>query len=85
MKAEVNKTVEYSLEDCINIALANDPSIKIANTQKDIANSQVGLAKAGYFPNLTVGNGFTSQHNKNSGSGGGFYNQGGSTSSDNNY
>lgn len=85
MKAEVNKTVEYSLEDCINIALANDPSIKIANTQKDIANSQVGLAKADYFPNLTVGNGFTSQHNKNSGHGGGFYNQGGSTSSDNNY
>lgn len=85
MKAEVNKTVEYSLEDCINIALSNDPSIKIANTQKDIANSQVGLAKADYFPNLTVGNGFTSQHNKNSGSGGGFYNQGGSTSSDNNY
>ncbi len=85
MKAEVNKTVEYSLEDCINIALANDPNIKVAKTQKDIANSQVGLAKADYFPSLTVGNGFTSQHNKNSGRGGGFYNQGGSTTSDNNY
>ena len=85
MKAEVNKDVEYSLEDCINIALANDPNIKVAKTQKDIANSQVGLAKSDYFPNLTIGNGFTSQHNKNSGRGGGFYNQGGSTSSDNNY
>ena len=85
MKAEVNKTVEYSLEDCINIALANDPNIKVAKTQKDIANSQVGLAKADYFPSLTIGNGFTSQHNKNSGRGGGFYNQGGSTTSDNNY
>ncbi len=85
MTAEVNKQVEYSLEDCINIALANDPNIKLAKTQKDIANSQVGLAKSDYFPNLTIGNGFTSQHNKNSGRGGGFYNQGGSTSSDNNY
>ena len=85
MKAEVNKQVEYSLEDCINIALANDPNIKVAKTQKDIANSQVGLAKSDYFPNITIGNGFTSQHNKNSGRGGGFYNQGGSTTSDNNY
>lgn len=85
IKAEVNKTVEYSLEDCINIALANDPNIKVAKTQKDIANSQVGLAKSEYFPNLNLSNGFTSQHNKNSGHGGGFYNQGGSTSSDNNY
>lgn len=77
--------VEYSLEDCIEIALKNDPNINISATQKDIANSQVGLAKSDYFPNLTAGNGFTSQHNKNSGKGGGFYNQGGSTSSDNNY
>ncbi len=85
MKAEVNKQVEYSLDDCINIALANDPNIKVAKTQKDIANTQVGLAKSDYFPNITIGNGFTSQHNKNSGRGGGFYNQGGSTTSDNNY
>lgn len=85
IKAEVNTVVEYSLDDCINIALANDPNIKVAKTQKDIANSQVGLAKSEYFPSLTFGNGFTSQHNKNSGSGGGFYNQGGSTSSSNNY
>lgn len=80
--------VEYSLEDCIELALKNDPNIKIGKTQKDIANSQVGLAKVDYFPNITAGTGFTSQHNKNSGSskgGGGFYNQGGSTSSDNNY
>lgn len=85
---EIKGQVEYSLEDCIEIALKNDPNIKVSTTQKDIANSQVGLAKSDYFPNLTIGNGFTSQHNKNSGSsrgGGGFYNQGGSTSSDNNY
>lgn len=85
MKAEINKVAEYSLEDCINIALANDPNVKIAKTQKDIANSQVGLAKSEYFPRITAGTGFTSQHNKNSGHGGGFYNQGGSTSSNNNY
>ncbi len=80
--------IEYSIEDCIDIALKNDPNIKIGVKQKDIANSQVGLAKSDYFPNITVGTGFTSQHNRNSGSNGGrggFYNQGGSTSSSNNY
>ena len=81
----LNGEVVYSIEDCIDIALKNDPNIKIGKTQKDIANSDVGLAKSEYFPNITASTGFTSQHNKNSGRGGGFYNQGGSTSSDNNY
>ena len=84
-KKVINGRIEYSLEDCIDIALKNDPNIKISTTQKDIANSQVGLAKSDYFPNLSVGNGIISQHNRNSGKGGGFYNQGGSTSSSNNY
>ena len=81
----LNGHVEYSLEDCLNIALKSDPNIKISTTQKDIASSQVGLAKSDYFPNLTAGTGLTSQHNKNTGHGGGFYNQGGSTSSNNTY
>ena len=81
----LNGEAVYSIEDCIDIALKNDPNIKIGQTQKDIANSDVGLAKSEYFPNITASTGFTSQHNKNTGKGGGFYNQGGSTSSDNNY
>ena len=31
MKKVVNGRIEYSLEDCINIALKNDPNIKIGN------------------------------------------------------
>ena len=85
IKAEKNEIVEYSLEDCIDIALKNDPNIKIYTTQKGIAHSQLGIAKSGYFPNITASTGFTSQQNRNSGSGGGFYNQGGSTSRSNNY
>ena len=85
MNAQKNAYVEYSLEDCIDIALKNDPNIKIYTTQKDIAHSQVGIAKSEYFPNITASTGFTSQHNRNSGHGGGFYNQGGSTSNSNNY
>ena len=85
MTAQKNEYVQYSLEDCINIALKNDPNIKIYTTQKDIAHSQVGIAKSGYFPNITASSGFTSQQNRNSGRGGGFYNQGGSTSNSNNY
>ncbi len=84
IKTEISK-IEYSLEDCIDIALKNDPNIRISQKQKDLANSQVGLAKSEYFPNLSAGNGFVSQNNRNTGSGGGFYNQGGSTSSNNNY
>ena len=34
IKAEKNEIVEYSLEDCIDIALKNDPNIKIYTTQK---------------------------------------------------
>ena len=79
IKAEKNEIVEYSLEDCIDIALKNDPNIKIYTTQKGIAHSQLGIAKSGYFPNITASTGFTSQQNRNSGSGGGFYNQGGTT------
>lgn len=85
IKAEKNEIVAYSLEDCIDIALKNDPNIKIYTTQKGIAHSQLGIAKSGYFPNITASTGFTSQQNRNSGSGGGFYNQGGSTSKSNNY
>jgi len=85
ISTEKNEFVEYSLEDCIAIAIQNDPNIKIYTTQKDIAGSKLGIAKSAYFPSLTASTGFTSQHNRNSGSGGGFYNQGGSTSQSNNY
>ena len=68
----LNGEAVYSIEDCIDIALKNDPNIKIGQTQKDIANSDVGLAKSEYFPNITASTGFTSQHNKNTGKGGGF-------------
>lgn len=81
----VKEATEYSLEDCIGIALKNDPNIKIYTSKKDIAHSELGIAKSGYFPNITASTGFTSQQNRNSGSGGGFYNQGGSTSRNNNY
>ena len=37
IKAEKNEIVEYSLEDCIDIALKNDPNIKIYTTQKGTA------------------------------------------------
>ena len=52
IKAEKNEIVEYSLEDCIDIALKNDPNIKIYTTQKGIAHSQLVLQNQDIFQTL---------------------------------
>ena len=48
ISTEKSEFVEYSLEDCIEIAIQNDPNIKIYTTQKDIAGSKLGIAKSAY-------------------------------------
>lgn len=52
-----------SIDDCIKIALENDPNIKISENLGNIAKSRVGQAKADYFPNLSAGGGYTVQDN----------------------
>lgn len=57
-KVQIKDGSELSLEDCINIALENSPSIQRYKDLVDVANSLLGQSKASYFPSLTLGTGY---------------------------
>lgn len=73
----VDNVIVLSISDCVELALKNDPNVKVSENYGKIAKSKVGQAKSDYFPNLSGGGGYTLQDN-NSSSG---YNSG----SSNNY
>lgn len=54
----------FSLEDCVNIAVKYNHSIKAAFFNEDIYKSKIGQAWSNYFPSLTAGVDFsrTSNH-----------------------
>lgn len=56
-----------SLEDCVGIALKNDPNVRVATEYKNIAKSKVGVAKSDYFPGLNLGANYNYQNNNTSG------------------
>ena len=47
-----------NLNDCIAIALNNNPAIKNARYNYGISKSSVGLARSEYFPTIGVGTGY---------------------------
>ena len=51
--------------DCISIGLKNSPVIKEAAYRLEIAKSEVGSAKASYFPEISAGVGFRQENNSN--------------------
>lgn len=48
-----------SLEDCLKIAIANNPTVKAAISNTEIYKSRIGQAKASYFPRFNISNGFS--------------------------
>ena len=48
----------WTLEDCVNYALENDPNIKLNQYTKKIQKNAVGIAKSNYFPTITSGTGY---------------------------
>lgn len=50
--------VVFSMEDCINYALKNNPNIKIYEEKQLTQKSLVGLQKSNYFPTLVGGTGY---------------------------
>ncbi len=54
---------DYSLQDCIDIALKNDPNIVVSESMKSVQKARVGQQKSDYFPKLTAGTGFYHQNN----------------------
>ena len=83
---EIKDGSELSIDDCIEIALQNDPNVKVAQNMYKISNSQVGQAKSDYFPSLTAGGTYNYQASHNSRAGMmnnmGYMNRGSSTNLD---
>ena len=51
----VEKTRSMSLEDCIKLALLNNPAIQAAISNKEIYKTRIGQAWSAYFPTLSLG------------------------------
>ena len=55
-----------SVKDCVALAYKNSPIIKRKKYELDIAKSNVGIAKSGYFPVIGAGVGFNYERNSDS-------------------
>ena len=57
-KIQIQENAILNLDDCINIALENSPSIQRFQDLVVVANSLLGQSKASYFPSLNLGTGY---------------------------
>lgn len=62
----ITKNVPLSVTDCISLAYQNSPKIKRQKYNLDIASSNLGIAKAAYFPVISAGAGFYNENNSDS-------------------
>lgn len=60
---------EVSLEDCVEIAIQNDPNIRISTSYAGIDKARIKQAQSDYFPTLGAGAGYNIQNNRTSGMG----------------
>ncbi len=63
----IEKNSILTLNDCIKIALGNSPIIKRYKYNYGVSKSNVGIAKAAYFPTIGVGTGYTFTETSSSG------------------
>lgn len=63
---KVEKGSVLTLEDCIGLALNNNPAIKNARYNYGISKANVGIARSSFFPTIGVGTGYnlTDTHTK---------------------
>ena len=59
LEAKVEKVPILSLDDCIKMALENNPTIISSVANSKIYKTKIGQAWAGYFPKVGVGIGYT--------------------------
>ena len=78
------KAKVFSIEDCVNYAIDNDPNIKVAAHTFEAHKSKVGQAKSNYFPTISASTSYNYQHSNSQGFSGGssWYNGSRSNSSD---
>ena len=55
-----------SVKDCVALAFKNSPKVRRKKYELDIAKSNVGIAKASYFPIIGAGVGFNYERNSDS-------------------
>ena len=60
---EITSGKTLSVMDCISLAYQNSPKIKRQKYNLDVAKSNVGIARAGYFPVINAGVGFYNENN----------------------
>lgn len=65
--ATIKGAIVLSIQDCIDYAIAHDPSIKKAQSTQKAQKSAVGIAKSSYFPSLYGGTGYNIANTKYSG------------------
>ena len=59
VQGSVEATRNMSLEECIKLALLNNPSIQAAMSDRDVYKTKIGQAWSKYFPQLSVGASYT--------------------------
>lgn len=84
--SEIKDGSVLSIDDCVEIALKNDPNVKVSENMYKISKSLVGQAKSDYFPSLSAGTSYNYQATRNSQAGMmnnmGYMNRGSSTNLD---
>lgn len=62
-----NAEIAFSIDDCINYALINNPNIKIYQQKQHAQKSAVGMQKSSYFPTIFGGTGYNINNTNYSG------------------
>ena len=63
---KISKETPLNIADCVSLAYQNSPKIKRKKYELDIAKSNVGIARSGYFPVINAGTGIYNEYNSNS-------------------
>lgn len=63
---KITKEKPLNITDCVSLAYQNSPKIKRKKYELDIAKSNLGIARSGYFPVINAGVGFYNEYNSNS-------------------
>ena len=62
IESGIEENQYMSLERCLQIAIANNPTIKAAISNTEVYQHKIGQAKAGYFPKLNISNGYSTEN-----------------------
>ena len=57
----------FSIDECVDYAINNDPNIRISANNYEAQKSRVGQAKSDYFPMLGIGTGYNYQYSNSAG------------------